>query len=150
METIKTRDFGEVTVSKDSLITFKKPIFGFEDLTEFYLLQLEEPSSFYLLQSKDEPNISFILTEPRQFISDYVLDIDDSDAGLLEFADHSDLIDFAIVTIPENIEEMTMNILGPVVINTKNRFGIQSISNCTNYGTKCRLFLPQAVSAETR
>lgn len=148
METIKTRDFGEVTVSKNSIITFKKPIFGFEDLTEFYLLQLEEPNSFYLLQSKDEPNISFILTEPRQFISDYVLDIDDNDACLLEFSDHTDLIDFAIVTIPENIEEMTMNILGPIVINRKNNFAIQSISNCAHYGTKCRLFLPQTAAVE--
>ncbi len=140
MPLVKTREYGEIQVSDESKIVFKKPIFGFEHLKEYYLIPLEEPEQFVLLQSKDDENISFILTQPRLFVSDYVLDIDDSDGELLEIQDHADIVDYAIVTIPEKLEDMTMNILGPIVINSKNRYAVQSISNCPHYITKCSLF----------
>ncbi|MGL4366915.1 MAG: flagellar assembly protein FliW [Brevinemataceae bacterium] len=130
-------------ILKDSVIVFQKPIFGFEHLKEFYLIPVEEPEQFVLLQSKEDPEISFMLTQPKLFLSDYVLDIDDKDVEILDIQDHNDVIDFAIITIPESIQDMTMNILGPIVINTKNMYAVQSISNCAHYTTKCRLFAKQ-------
>ncbi len=140
MPIVKTKEYGDIQVSDENKIVFKKPIFGFEHLIEYYLIILNEPEQFSLLQSKDDENISFMLTQPRLFVSDYILDIDDLDAGLLEIEDHNDIIDYAIVTIPEKIEDITMNILGPIVINNKNNFAVQSISNTPHYDTKCRLF----------
>ncbi|MGL5955108.1 MAG: flagellar assembly protein FliW [Brevinema sp.] len=140
MPIVNTREYGEIEVSEHSKIVFQKPIFGFERLLEYYLIPLEEPENFSLLQSKDDKDISFILTQPRLFISDYVLDIDDADAELLAIENHEDIADYAIVTIPQNIEDITMNILGPIVINTKNNYAVQSISNCPHYSTKCGLF----------
>ncbi|MGL4561892.1 MAG: flagellar assembly protein FliW [Brevinema sp.] len=142
---IKTRDFGDIEVSQCTSVTFKKPLFGFEYLTEFYLIPLQEPEQFTILQSKEDINVSFTMTQPSLFLSDYVLDINDDDASVLEFENHEDLYDFAIVTISENIEDITMNILGPVIINKKNGFAIQTISNCSYYTTTCRLF-PKKVS----
>ena len=140
MPIVKTKEYGDIQVSDENKIVFKKPIFGFEHLIEYYLIILNEPEQFSLLQSKDDENISFMLTQPRLFVSDYILDIDDLDAGLLEIEDHNDIIDYAIVTIPEKIEDITMNILGPIVINNKNNFAVQSISNTPHYDNKCRLF----------
>jgi len=143
VETVKTRDFGVVQVSESDKIIFKKPIFGFEDLKEFYLIPLEEPKQFTLLQSRENECISFMLTRPKLFLTDYILDIDNNDANLLEISDHNDISDFAIITIPEDMEKITMNILGPIVINMKTKFAVQSISNCIDYTTKCRLFAKQ-------
>lgn len=140
MPIVNTREYGKIHVSEENKIIFKKPIFGFEELTEFYLILLEEPEHFVLLQSKDNEDISFMMTQPYLFVSDYVLDIDDADAEQLLMENHGDIVDYAIVTVPENIEDITMNILGPIVINTKNNFGIQSVSNCPHYTTKCGLF----------
>lgn len=139
---IKTRDFGELPAEKASLITFKKPLFGFEDLTKYYLIPLEEPEAFTLLQSAEDIEASFLITQPRLFISDYLLDVNDEDVALLGAVEHMDLLDFAILTVPERVEDITMNILGPVIINSKNNSAIQTISNVAHYGTKCRLFLP--------
>ena len=140
MVVVKTKEYGDIQVSDENKIVFQKPIFGFEHLKEYYLILLDEPEQFSLLQSKDDENISFMLTQPRMFVSDYILDIDDMDAELLEIEDHKDIVDYAIVTIPEQIEDVTMNILGPIVINNKNNFAVQSISNTPHYSTKCRLF----------
>ena len=141
MNTIKTRDFGEVSTEGLLKVTFVKPIFGFEDLASYYLIPLKEPESFTLLQSTQDVQTSFFVTQPRLFVSDYVLDVNDEDATTLCAENHSDIADFAILTIPENIEEITMNILGPILINTKKGLGIQTISNIPHYTTKCRLFL---------
>ncbi|MGL4388709.1 MAG: flagellar assembly protein FliW [Brevinema sp.] len=146
MSIIKTKDFGDIEVSQATLVTFKKPIFGFEHLKEFYVIPLQEPEQFTVLQSKEDISVSFTMTQPNMFLSDYVLDINDDDAALLEFEQHEDLYDFAFVTIPENIEEITMNILGPIIINKKNGLAIQTISNCAYYTTTCRLF-PKKVTA---
>lgn len=140
MEVVKTREYGTIEVPKNSSVIFKKPIFGFNHLIEYYLIPLEEPQQFMLLQSKDDEDISFIVTQPRLFVSDYVLDIDDKDVELLEITDHLLVVDFAIVTIPEDTVDITMNILGPIVINSENRYAVQSISNCAHYATKCGLF----------
>ncbi|MGL4677061.1 MAG: flagellar assembly protein FliW [Brevinema sp.] len=147
MPIVNTREYGEIQVSESSKIVFKKPIFGFSQLLEYYLLPLEEPENFTLLQSKDDKDISFLLIQPRLFISDYILDIDDADAELLAIENHEDIVDYAIVTIPQNIDDITMNILGPIVINSKNNYAIQSISNCSHYSTKCRLFAKKEVIA---
>ncbi|MGL5722139.1 MAG: flagellar assembly protein FliW [Brevinema sp.] len=141
MKTIKTRDFGEVPVEGLLKVSFIKPIFGFEELSSYYLIPLKEPESFTLLQSTEDVQTSFFLTQPRLFVSDYVLDVNDEDVASLGAVDHTDILDFAILTIPSNIEEITMNILGPLLINTKKGVGIQTISNIPHYNTKCRLFL---------
>lgn len=145
MPLVKTREYGEIQVSEENKIIFQKPIFGFEELKEYYLIPLEDPEQFTLLQNIDNEDISFILTQPRLFISDYLLDIDDSDASLLKIEDHKDIVDYAIVTIPQNIEDITMNILGPIVVNSKNNYAVQSISNCAHYTTKCRLFQKESI-----
>ena len=139
MKTIKTRDFGDIEVSNVFEVTFKKPIFGFEQLKTFYLIPLTDPEQFTVLQSAEDENVAFTLTRPAFFLSDYVLDINDDDASLLEFEDHQDLFDFAILTLSDKIEDITMNILGPIVINMKNGYAVQSISNCSHYTTKCCL-----------
>ena len=49
------------------------------------------------------------------------------------------LADFVIITIPENIEDISANLLGPVVINCETNVGRQVISLNTDYTTKHRI-----------
>lgn len=35
---IETRDFGIIDVEEENIITFKQPVFGFEDYTQFVLV----------------------------------------------------------------------------------------------------------------
>ncbi len=147
MPIVKTREYGEINVSEQNKIIFKKPIFGFENLLEYYLIPLQEPVQFALLQSAEDQDISFIVTQPRLFISDYLLDIDDKDAAMLEMSEGDEIADYAIVTIPQNVEDITMNILGPIVINTKNNYAVQSVSNCEHYTTRCGLFQKETQKA---
>ncbi len=140
METIKTKAYGEIKVEEDSAIFFKREILGFENFKYYYLIEMGDLPNFYWLQSKDEPNLAFIVVNPRLFKQDYKLELDDIDKGMLEIEEGNDLIDFVIVNIPEDINKMTMNLLGPIVINVNKRTAIQGISLNNDYGTKVRIF----------
>lgn len=140
MQTIKTKAYGEIQVAEDSVIEFRREILGFEGLREYYLIEMGDLPNFYWLQSKEDPDLAFIVVEPRIFKQDYTLNVDDSDLKLLEIAPGESVVNFAIVNIPEDVNRMTMNLLGPIIINSNKRLAIQAISQNDDYGTKVPLF----------
>lgn len=140
METIKTKAYGEITVEEESAIFFKREILGFENCRYYYLIEMGDLPNFYWLQSKEEPDLAFIVVNPRLFNPNYQLKIDDVDKGMLELGENEEMVDFAIVNIPEDVNKMTMNWLGPIVINAKKRIAIQAISLNNEYGTKVPVF----------
>ncbi len=148
MEAVKTKAYGEIKVAEESFIFFKREILGFESYHYYYLIEMGDLPNFYWLQSKEEPSLAFIVVNPRLFNPDYKLDIDDIDRGLLEVEEGDEVIDFAIVNIPEDAHKMTMNLLGPIVINVKKRLAIQGISLSNEYGTKVPIFNLQAEAPE--
>lgn len=146
METIKTKAYGEIRVEEDTVITFKREILGFEDNREFYLIEMGDLPNFYWLQSRENADLAFIVVDPRIFKADYRLQIDETDMSLLEVSPGADskLVDFAIVNIPDDVNKMTMNLLGPIVINSDKRIAIQAISVNDDYGTKVPVFIMDA------
>ena len=140
METIKTKAYGEIRVDEDTAIRFKREILGFENFQTYYLIEMGDLPNFYWLQSKEEPDLAFIVVNPRLFKQDYGLNIDSIDLGLLEMEESDEIVDFAIVNIPEDVNKMTMNLLGPIVINAKKKIAIQAISLNNDYGTKVPVF----------
>lgn len=140
MQTLKTKAYGEIEINTNTAVTLSKPLFGFEEYRTFYLLEMKELEHFYWLQSGDDQELAFILVNPRLFLADYVLDVDDNDFAMLAVKDSSNTMDFVVVNIPGDATQMTMNLLGPVIINTENNIGIQTISNRSEYGTKHRMF----------
>jgi flagellar assembly factor FliW len=146
VETIKTKAYGEIRVEEDTVITFKREILGFEDNREFYLIEMGDLPNFYWLQSRENADLAFIVVDPRIFKADYRLQIDETDMSLLEVSPGADskLVDFAIVNIPDDVNKMTMNLLGPIVINSDKRIAIQAISVNDDYGTKVPVFIMDA------
>ena len=135
MRTIRSRVFGEVEVSQKQCITFPDGILGFEFIKEYYLLDIDN-SPFYSLQAAGESEIAFILIQPATFLRDYRFSIGAADLEMLGARSLDELLDFAIVTVPENPAQMTANLQGPIVINKKTRLARQIISLNEEYCTK--------------
>lgn len=136
---IESRDFGKITVKTEQKIMFPKGLYGFEKYKEYYLLEYDD--IFKCLQSKDDKDIAFIIINPYYFKKDYVLDIDEDDYeeiglyGEEEIRENLDL--FVIVTIPAvDPRNMTANLLGPLIINSRDQIGRQSLSRNSEYTTK--------------
>ena len=73
---LRTRDFGEVEVNEADIVTFVEPIFGFEAYRKFvFLYQKDVSEHFVWLQSAEEPELCFILTDPALVTDRYQPDI---------------------------------------------------------------------------
>jgi len=134
---IDSTRFGRIEVDEEAVITFPQGLFGFESCRRFVVLCLDEKSPFRWLQSLEEPNVAFVVIEPSQFMPDYAPTISDADAHALGLDADTPYLTFVIVTVPPGKpEEMTANLMGPIIINASTRIARQVIVEDDCYTTK--------------
>jgi len=132
---IKTTRFGEVEIADEKVLHFPEGIIGFHSLKRFVLLGKQSRLVMWL-QAVDNPRIAFIVINPFLFEPDYNPRLTQEDLDFLKVQDSNDLHIFAIVVVPEDPQKMTANLLGPVVINTKEKIGKQVILLDGGYSVK--------------
>lgn len=137
---IYSTQLGEVEVSEDKIINFAHGLPGFPDEKVFAFVPYQVDSPFAYLQSVVEPKLAFLVVNPFAFFKDYEFQLHDELAQELGIvtSDLSQVIN--IVSVPDKTEEMTANLLAPVVINVQNGKAMQVILEKTNYTTRHRIF----------
>lgn len=135
--TIDTKPYGSMEIDERQLITFPWGLYGFENISEYALMDARQ-HPFYWLQSLEVQNIAFVLIDPNLIRPDYnpCLDSIDIEALQLNNRDASQMLQFAIVTIPDDRHNMTANLQGPIIINRESRRGRQCISLDENLGVR--------------
>lgn len=122
---IRTR-LGEREISLDSVICFPKGLIGVEERREFVLLPLGEETPFMLLQSTNDPNFGLLVTDPYTFMDAFEVRLDMAVKKTLRLENIKQAALLVTVTIPSSDpENLTLNLSGPIVINTKARIGMQ-------------------------
>lgn len=107
-------------------ISFNGSIFGFENL-DLFVFEVMEDTPFAYLKSREDSTISFIITSPFYWYEEYSLHLDNSLKNKLEVKREEDILVLSIVTVRENLEESTINLLAPIVINVQTQKGIQHV-----------------------
>jgi flagellar assembly factor FliW len=133
---LSTPRFGEIAYSRDDVYTFPTGLVGLRDLHDFVLLDLDEAGIFRCLQCVNDPAFAFIIVDPLLVRTDYKVKIDDAAVALLELDDLADAVVVATVVVPEEVAQMTANLRGPIVINTKKRIGTQLVLSQSEYGVR--------------
>lgn len=147
-QTVPTSRFGEIQVENDRVISFVEPVLGFNDSKEYILLDHAENSPFKWLQSLQEPDLAFVVTNPRFFGIDYEFTLEDEFVEKLAIQSADDPLVLTIVNIPSgNPSLMTANLMGPVVINQNSRAAMQVVLVNSDYTTKTRLLPDEALAA---
>lgn len=124
---IDTKFLGQVEVEKEQFITFEEGIPGFPDEKQFVLIPFGENTPFIILQSTNTVQTGFVLAFPYLFKADYAFDLSDEDVEALSIEKQEDIITYAIVTLKDTLPNSTINLLAPIVINTKKQQGKQII-----------------------
>lgn len=133
---LMTSNFGEIEVDQNQVITFEDGLPGFENLKQFTIIYDEENGLFSFMQSLEEDNICFTLINSLDIIKNYSFEVDDQlIAGLGPMGDKG-LALYSIVVIPDNFENITANLLAPIIINMDTMKGMQVILNEENYQVK--------------
>ncbi len=122
---IKTR-LGPREIAEDSVIYFPHGLIGIEDKREFVLLQVGDGSPFLLLQCLKDPELGLLVADPYPFIKDYEVKLDHAEKRILRLENIRQIAVIVTVTIPQGRpEETTLNLAGPIIINTAARIGLQ-------------------------
>lgn len=136
---IKTAYFGEVEIEESSIIEFPEGVPAFEELKKFTILDTEEELPFRWLQSIDREEIAFIMINPFLFKSDYEIKLSDMVIEKLKISSEEDVMIYTIVVIPENMEDVTANLVAPVIINIREKLGKQVVLENVDYHTKHKI-----------
>jgi flagellar assembly factor FliW len=124
-QVIRTR-LGEREIALDSVIDFPRGLIGFEQHRRFVLLPLGGESPFLLLQSVTDPTLGLLVADPYPFVPDYEISLSSSEERLLSATEREKLAVLVTVTIPRNApKKTTLNLSGPIVMNTETRLGLQ-------------------------
>ena len=141
MEIVTTR-FGTLNVEDERVIDFPKGLLGFPQRTRYALIQTGEENYFFWLQSVDEPNLAFVVTDPSIFFKEYEVPIKEETQAELALTD----LNFAqVFVICNKVDDwLTGNLLGPIVVNAANRLAHQVVLTDKKWTTRQPLMRLQA------
>lgn len=140
---VNTRIFGEVDIEEAKLITFEGGIIGFPDMKKFALIYDSEKgvnAGIRYLQSMDEPTFAMPVMDPLSVCEDYNPEVEDELLAKLGDLDENNLLVMTTVTVPKDIKEMSVNLMGPIIINTDTRKACQVIVDGDKYPVKYPIY----------
>src|SRR5436309_1037190 len=119
-------------------VHFPEGLPGFEQLTQFVLLQDEELLPLAFLTSLVEPKICLPVVPVQRIHPEYDLKLADDDRDALKLTEDSsdaDLLCLAVLNLGDGLQPATANLLAPIVINlrtwtAKQVIQIQSPYSC--------------------
>jgi len=145
MISFETTRFGRLEVSKDKIINFPTGLMGFSDHKRYILMDYKD-TSLKWLQAVDAPHVAFIVVQPFEFFPEYSLRIEDSIKDLLEIKEDDDISILTILRVEG--EKVTVNLQGPLVINSLNKKGVQIVNDDPRFTCKAPLHPLSAASAK--
>jgi len=134
---IMTR-FGEVEYDPDNLLIFPAGLIGLPNLRSFIVMPNRKQGPLFWIQSVDEPEIAFVLTDPTNFFLDYVVKPDTAERSSLQIDEEDECYVLSVVTVPPD-QKITLNLAAPVLFAPKTNRAIQVILENTEYQTRTPL-----------
>jgi Uncharacterized protein conserved in bacteria len=137
---INTKRFGEMEFSEDSVVKVLGGLIGLAGHENYVIIRYQDDSPFYWLQCVDDPDLALVMINPLIFKPDYDPPIPLSINQELDIQKPEELSIFVIVTIPPgNPQEMTANLLGPVLVNPRSRKARQVVLDDRLFSHRCRV-----------
>lgn len=141
MNVVTTR-FGTIQVSEADLLRVPDGLVGFRGQTQFVLWTDPEARGLSWLQSTTAPELAFALVVPPTALADYKVELRPGDRAALELEDERDARILVILNRGEG-GGLTVNLQGPVVINTRRRIARQLVLTSSRYAVRFPLEAPE-------
>lgn len=138
---ITTKLFGEISVDESKLIKFVNGIVGFPNLTDFLLIHDSDGNgNVRWMQSIQEPAFAMPVIDPLTVKSDYNPTIEDELLKPLGNVTQDNMLVLVTITVPREIEKMSVNLKAPFVINGDNLMASQIIIEDDAYEVKYPIY----------
>ena len=129
---LNTKIMGEVEVDDAKIIRFPGGIVGFPEYQNFILVhdaEAEGEVAIRYLQSVDEGELALPVIDPTLIKEDYNPTVEDQYLESLGDITGDNMIVFVTIAVPPEIENMTINLKAPIVINVDTFRAAQVISD---------------------
>lgn len=143
--TLKSQRFGLIEFPEEELYHFEG-LPGFERARRFVLIRHDRESPFEWLICADDCELGFVVADPRQFFPEYQQPQNPALESAVGASSDALLDLLSIVHIRSN--EMTLNLLAPVVLHAESRRGAQVILDGDS--TQMRVPLPKLSNSPGR
>ncbi len=137
MEKINTR-FGEVEYDPENLLHFPAGLIGLPNLRRFIVMPNKKSGPLFWIQSVDEPEMAFVLTDPTNFFLDYLVVPDPVERQILQIAEDEECYTLTVVTVPPD-QSITINLAAPILFAPKTNRAIQIILEGGSFSSKTPL-----------
>ncbi len=138
METlvIESRRFGRIEAPSSNVIEFDG-LPGFPRAHRFVLLEHDRESLFRWLVCADEPDLAFVVTDPRQFFPEYAPALPPALTSAARPDPDPDLALLAIADVRAG--EVHLNLAAPLVVDLERRRATQVILEGSDYPIRQRV-----------
>ncbi len=120
----------------EDVLTFRNGLVGLPELKRWILVDMEPVLPMKWLQSLDREGFRLPITDPGFYTEAYSFEIDDASQAVINAEDVEDIVVMIISTVHPGGQRITGNLSAPLVVNVKNRKGIQCILESGHYGMR--------------
>ena len=136
-----------VEVSAEQIYAFDPPLGGFEELRRFALLAESDDSPVEWMQSLEDESVALPLLEPFLFEPDYGFELPDHDAEELGMETPEDAFVRCILTLRAEPEDITANMLAPIVFCRRTHLARQVVLQESDYPLRRPVFSTLGLAA---
>lgn len=137
MNKLLTR-FGEVEYDAENLLRFPAGLIGLPNLRQFIVMPNRKEGPLFWIQSVDDAEMAFVLTDPTNFFLDYLVVPDPGERQMLHITEEDDCFVLVVVTVPPD-QQITLNLAAPILFAPKSNRAIQVILEDSRYTSKTPL-----------
>lgn len=138
---IKTTRFGELEVDKKDIIEFTEGLLGFENLKKFFIVDPGDQTLILWLQSIDDAATAFPIIEPKIFQPNYMVKLLPVELNSLSLENLQNASVYTVLTIPQNVTEMSANLKAPVIINNKTKNARQIVLQDSKLEVRFKMYM---------
>jgi len=136
---IQSTRFGTLEIRDDAVLEFPDGLPGLHGQRWAFVAKSDD-SPFYWLHSVEHAEVAIPVTSPWLFFSDYEVRVPEDEAKSLGLHDASEAYIVCVVRATEDLADTTINLAGPLIINTGTRTGRQVLNDAGGYSVRHPLF----------
>ncbi len=109
------------------VIEFVEPVIGFGELTRFALVENGGDQTLWNLTALEREGVSFLVVQAGQFYPNLSIEVADETVAALGVTAAEDVVVLLIVKAGHDLNDTTVNIKAPVLLNVVNRKAAQIV-----------------------
>ena len=137
---ITSLTFGTIQVQDDTIFTFTEGIPGLRNIHRYAIVKPEDAGPFNWLQACEEPFLTLMMLDPKLLQPDYSVRIQAQHQALLGPYQQEDLLVNVLVVVPQDPQQMTANLLAPIVFNQATRKAAQVVVDGSREMLRVKVF----------